>query len=366
MSERLLVDWGLAQRVATAMARDGEAPPGDRAADFGADAVEAACADAVGLVLSYTRLRPATDPPPPELVSRAEWVRTGLATLRELSVGVERRIADGISLPGPFGGIARSVAGAAAGAEAGVAVGYGARKVMGQYDVSLTDGDRAPRLLFVAPNLVHAHSELGENPAIFLRWIAIHETTHAVQFGSVPWLREHLAGLLEQLIESTVARLDGGSLRGLGARLVRTDPRETIRTMLRGDFPRLLAGPEQARLLDRLQMAMTVVEGYAEHVMDAAGRDDEAGYARLRKRLEARRSARGGLGEVVSRLLGMELKMRQYRLGKAFCDQIVAGAGIEGLNLVWRSPEAVPTTGELERPKEWLHRVSAAQPAGAG
>jgi coenzyme F420 biosynthesis associated uncharacterized protein len=360
MSEERLVDWGLAQRVATAMAREGEARSAGPA--FTQQEVDAACADAVDLVLSYTKLQPALRLPPPELVDRSEWVRAGLGTLRELSGGLERRVAAGISLPGPLGGIARSLAGAAAGAEAGIAVGYGARKVMGQYDVPLFDADRSPRLLFVGQNLAHAHAELGESRDVFLRWIAIHETTHAAQFGSVPWLRSHLASLLEDLIEGAAARLDGGSLRQAGGRLLRSDPRSTIRTILRGDFPRLLAGPQQAPTLDRLQMTMTIIEGHAEHVMDAAPGPAQ-GYARLRQRLERRRSSRGGLGEVISRLLGMELKMRQYRLGKAFCDQVVAEAGIEGLNLVWRSPEDVPTAGELERPREWLRRVGEAQAA---
>ena len=78
-------------------------------------------------------------------------------------------------------------------------------------------------------------------------------------------------------------------------------------------------------MLDRLQAAMSVIEGHAEHVMDAAAASTEPGYARLRERLDARRARRGGLGEVISRLLGMELKLRQYKLGKAFCDAVGDG-----------------------------------------
>ena len=104
---------------------------------------------------------------------------------------------------------------------------------------------------------------------------------------------------------------------------------------------------------------MSVIEGHAEHVMDAAAGQLDPGYARLRERLEARRASRGGLGEVILRLLGLELKLRQYRLGKAFCDAVVEEAGIEGLNRVWRAPEALPTLAELEQPEGWLRRVGA-------
>jgi putative hydrolase len=110
---------------------------------------------------------------------------------------------------------------------------------------------------------------------------------------------------------------------------------------------------------------MSVIEGHAEHVMDAASRQLDPGYARLRERLEARRESRGGLGEVILRMLGLELKLRQYRLGKAFCDTVVAEAGIEGLNRVWRAPEALPTLAELEQPGGWLGRVETESTAEA-
>ena len=360
MSASGFVDWGLAERVALALGGNGGA-----SGAFDQGAVESACAQAVALALDYSRLRPAGELPRPELVDRAEWTRLGLGTLRELSEQLERRVAEGLSLPGPFGGLARSLAGSAAGAEAGIAVGYAARKVLGQYDVSLVPTERLPRLVFVGPNLAAAHRELGEDPDLFLRWIALHESTHSIQFASVPWLRPHLAELLEQLIAGASARLDLGSLGGLARRLFRGDPRAAVRRVLRGDLARLLAGPEQRRTLDRLQAAMSVIEGHAEHVMDAAAPKLDPGYVRLRERLEARRASRGGLGEVIARMLGLELKLRQYRLGKAFCDKVVGEAGIEGLNRVWRAPESLPTLAELEEPEGWLGRVGTEPTAEA-
>lgn len=361
MTATRFVDWGLAERVALGLSGN-DARPGL----FGQEALDSAYAEAVTLALDYSRLRPAGELPRPELVERAEWARLGLRTLRELSVELERQIADGLSLPGPLGAIARSLAGAAAGAEAGIAVGYAARKVLGQYDVSLVATERQPRLVFVGANLAAAHLELGEDPGLFLRWVALHESTHSIQFASVPWLRPYLGKLLEQLIGVASSRLDPGFLRGLARRLFRSDPRAAVRTILRGDLARLLAGPEQRETLDRLEASMSVIEGHAEHVMDAAAEKIDPGYARLRARLEARRASRGGLGEAIARMLGLELKLRQYRLGKGFCDAVVAEAGIETLNQLWHGPEALPTLAELERPPDWLARVgtrSAAQAA---
>jgi coenzyme F420 biosynthesis associated uncharacterized protein len=358
LNDARLVDWGLARRIAVRLAgTDREAGP------FEQPALEGACADAVGLVEEYTRLKPCGPLPAPQLIDRAEWARLAVGSLEELSGELELRIADGLRLPGPFGGLARSVAGAAVATEAGAAVGFGARKVLAQYDVALVHADREPRLVFVGPNLASAHAQLGEDAGLFLRWIAIHETTHSIQFGSVPWLRSHLSGLLDRLIGGASARLDQTTLRAVAARLLRSDPRKTVRSVMHGELPRLLAGPEQARTLDALQATMSVIEGHAEHVMDAAGGALEPGYARLRDRLEARRADRGGLADVIARLLGMELKLRQYKQGKAFCDEVAEGTGVDGLNVVWRSPEALPTLEELEHPSDWMRRAAAPAPA---
>jgi uncharacterized protein (DUF2342 family) len=79
----------------------------------------------------------------------------------------------------------------------------------------------------------------------------------------------------------------------------------------------------------------------------------------LRARLDERRQTRSGLGSAIARLLGLEMKMQQYRVGKSFCDAVVAAAGLEALNAVWSAPEAMPTSGELEAPSSWLARVRA-------
>ena len=86
---------------------------------------------------------------------------------------------------------------------------------------------------------------------------------------------------------------------------------------------------------------MAVIEGYAEHVMDAAA----AGDPRLGRaaRPDGRAAgARGGLGDIIARLLGLGMKLRQYELGKAWSDAVAAEAGIAGLNRVWESPASLP------------------------
>jgi putative hydrolase len=104
---------------------------------------------------------------------------------------------------------------------------------------------------------------------------------------------------------------------------------------------------------------MASVEGYAEHVMDAAAGNLGAAIAELRAGLDARRRNRSVPVRILSWLFGFELKLRQYEQGKRFCDAVVATAGIAGLNGAWERPEALPDRGELTDPDAWIERVLA-------
>ena len=96
-------------------------------------------------------------------------------------------------------------------AEIGVLVGYLGQHVLGQYELVLLDeapGEHPPRLLFVLPNLGEAVAKFDADEREFMTWVTLHEVTHAVQFGGVPWLQPHLAGLVGELLKSAEVRLD--------------------------------------------------------------------------------------------------------------------------------------------------------------
>jgi coenzyme F420 biosynthesis associated uncharacterized protein len=345
-----VIDWDLAERIALALASDGPAWDG------GEQELRTESDRAARLVRRYTGLRPKGRLPDAELVDRATWARANLESFRGMSAGVEEKLGERVRSSGRAGGVSRSLAAAATGAEVGLALGYLAQKVIGQYDVALLGPTRAPRLLFVAPNLSSARERLEVDRDLFLRWIALHETTHAVHFSAVPWLREHIGSIASELFEKAAIEVKPGELLG---KLVRMSPRELLRSATNGELATLLWTEPQRRLVDRLMAAMTLVEGYAEHVMDAVGDQLDPGYAELRRALDRDRERRGLLDSIVSALLGLELKLAQYRRGKAFADEVVAAAGIKGLNRAWREPEALPSAEELDSPEEWIERVGA-------
>jgi coenzyme F420 biosynthesis associated uncharacterized protein len=352
MPERL-VDWALAERLAFALGGSGPRWEGSE------EELRSESDRAAQLVRRYTGLRPKGQLPEAELVNRSEWAQVNLESFQHLSARVEEHLSERMSgSNGRASGIQRTIVRTATGAEVGLAIGYLSQRVIGQYDVALIGPARAPRLLFVGPNLSSARARLGVDRDLFLRWIALHETTHAVHFASVPWLREHIGGIAEELFEKAAIEVKPAEILG---KLARLNPRELLRSVKSGELAKLLLPEDQRRLVDRLTAIMTLVEGYAEHVMDAVGDQLDPGYTDLRRALDQDRERRGLLDSIVSKVLGLEMKLEQYRRGKAFADEVVRSHGIRTLNRAWTDPDALPQPDELERPEEWVERVGVAR-----
>jgi len=373
-----MVDWGIARRVAGFAARSDHVP------GLGVD-VAALTAEFQPRVSEYTGLTPVDAVPLPEIVSREGWAGANLDAMAELMGPVEERMAERFSNAGPLAGPLRMAAGATLAAELGLVTGYMSQRVLGQYELSLIAGTAKPRLLFVGTNLIGAAANLHVDQTAFIRWVTVHELTHALQFGGVPWLRGHIGGLLREYLATVDVKIeanpdgkpDGGEAsreRGesrpfggrsgglLGGALDKLraidlpDPADLAERFREGGLAALVQTDEQRELMERMQAVMAVVEGHAEHVMDALAPALVPQHEGLRDAMDARRATRSAPERVLLRLLGMEMKMRQYKLGKQFCDAVVAEGGIEALNRVWAGPDALPSLSEIERPADWMAR----------
>ncbi len=371
-----VIDWSTAQRVGELLAGS---PPfgGVRAAS-----VEPLVRDFAGRVSAYSDLKVSGELPSIELVDRPGWIAANLKTMRPLLAPITEPMRAG---KGPFSGPLRSVSGLLMGVQVGALTGVLSQRVLGQYDLALLDSSVTPRLLLLAPNLAQAARNLGVDRDELVLWVSIHEITHAVQFAGAPWLREYLGGMLKELIdglqvtltsrpaeeeESANAGSDGAGNDRKGGWMssVRLpDPaelRDMVERARRGELLRLTLGEDRWALVERMQAAMSLIEGHAEHTMDAVGAEVLPSLPRLRAAMNHRREHRGLPWRVLERLLGLELKLRQYEMGRRFCDAVVDAGGPQALALAWRDADSLPTPAELESPSIWIARVPGSQAPG--
>lgn len=370
------IDWRLAQRIGEMVAGT---PEGGGVSVPYVPSVE----EVAARIGAYSHLDVTTEPPPLELVDRPRWIAANLRTMRPVLEPLTERVGSGL---GPLSGAARSASGLLIAIQVGALTGMLSQRVLGQYDLVLLDASVKPRLLLVTPNLSVAARNLRVDHDELVSWVTIHEVTHAVQFGGAPWLRDHLGGILSDLMESMTVTVGpsedgdgrrGGSSKGFSLKdlsgmrdfasgmkdfaSMRDDLNELVRRAREGELLRLTLGEDRWQLVEKMQATMSLIEGHAEHVMDAVGAEALPSLPRMRAAMNRRRRTRPLPWRVLERLLGLELKMRQYEIGRGFCDAVVAKAGPEGLAEAFRSAEQLPSTGELESPELWLSRVGLAQ-----
>jgi coenzyme F420 biosynthesis associated uncharacterized protein len=349
------VDWELAARIARSAAGDEGA-----ARSVAPERLPEIAHAARDQVVAATGLEPRSELPPAEWVGRGAWIDANLATMRR-TIGPVLESPDGDAAdPGSFAGRIQQAGGAVVAAEIGGLLGLFARRVLGQYELDLTDPDSPPRLLLVGPNLDRAARELDADRDNLVTWVTLHEVTHAVQFGAVDWLRPTLGGALQELLGAMDVRVDPRALLKTNM----DDLRELVDSVREGGLVGAVMGAERKAILDRVQGTMGLVEGHAEWAMDRAGEDVVPDVDALRDAMDRRRDDRAPLLRILDRLLGFDLKLKQYAQGRQFCDAIVAARGEQGLRDAWASADLAPSSAELAAPAAWLARTAAPPVSG--
>ena len=234
-------DATAAVRVASALTPPGPAlRPAEAAAV--AEGLRAAAEASVGPVAEVTRL----GAPPGSLgdmpvVDRATWVR--------LNVEMATDLLDAAGLSAPVVTLRERASAVSNGAQLGAVLALLSSRVLGQY----LPFARRPRLVLVAPNVAAVERAIGAAPADFRLWVCLHEQTHRLQFARAPWLRDYLVGQFGELIREESPR---------AVRPARKLPASVLD---------LVVGPGQRVVLDRVTATMSLLEGYADVMMDRVG-----------------------------------------------------------------------------------------------
>jgi coenzyme F420 biosynthesis associated uncharacterized protein len=290
----------------------------------------------------------------PAVVDRLQWVDLNVATFRSLFDRVEEVLLKAQEGPDTAGRAASRWLNRAVGnQQLGFMLAFLGRKVLGQYDVSLlAAGPARGRLHFVEPNIVGTAAAMRLPRDEFRTFIALHEATHAFEFEAHAWLRPYFAGLVAETVEQLAA--ESGGLMG---RI-----REAIAGG-EGHWIERIMTPGQRESFNKTQALMSLLEGYSNHVMNAAGARILPNFAEIHDRFERRGERRNAVERAIMRVTGLDMKMEQYAAGERFADAVIEQRGREFLNRVWTGPDKLPTLDEIRAPDTWVARMDAAAAA---
>ena len=351
-SSSRLIDWQQASRFALRVSQWEQAPIPDRAARRAqytrlVEQSEPLIADYLGVQLPQPINRVF-------VVDRREWLEANFNSFEVLFAPVEELYANVGARQAGLGASLGQLNGTLIGAQMGVLLGFLARRVLGQYDLSLLSPDPQVRgsLYFVEPNIARVQTQLGLSDEDFRLWIALHECTHVFEFEAYPWVRPYFNDLLRQFLGQVSNQLEslGVGLPQLLGRLVgkRSGDRHWIERMLT---------PEQQRIFDQLQALMSLVEGYSNHIMNAIGGRLLPSFEQIEQRIQQRQQNRSLFEELFNRITGMDLKLAQYQQGEAFVNAVAKSHGVAFVNRVWDGPENLPSMAEIRDPQRWIARM---------
>jgi coenzyme F420 biosynthesis associated uncharacterized protein len=363
-----MIDWSLADRVARWTAGRTATPPGYRPDAMQRD-FDAATARAEGLVAQATGLVVGT-PARGRVMDRRDWVSANIASFQRLLGPTLAKLAarkTSSPLAGVAPGLARQLGGVSRGmngTQLALVLAWMSTRVLGQYDLLLTDGvdeEHQDVVYYVGPNVAAIEKRHGFEPAQFRLWLALHEVTHRAQFMAVPWLRRYFVSLVEQGLEP----LASDPTKLLDAlRRAAQEIRAGHSPIKEAGVIGLVATDEQLAALQRIQALMSLLEGHGDVTMDRAGADAVPGAERFSRVLRERREQARGAAKLLQQVLGLEAKFRQYAEGEKFVRAVEEAGGRALFDRVWQGPEWLPSLAEIRDPDLWVRRV--APPALAG
>jgi putative hydrolase len=356
------VNWELARQVGIASASWSAEDPAPTLEDQ--RAFEEAVRVAELRVAEFTGLEPPSDVARVETVRRSRWVEANIEGLRALLEPAAAKIGDAVvraqreALPEAeeargMTQLVGQLSPLLLGAQVGTVLGTLGQHVLGQYDIALPRAGGSGTLLFVVPNIAAFEKDWSLDSTEFRTWVAIHEVTHRFEFAR-SWTLPRFRELLDDY--TSTLRLD---VDGLQSRLHALDPSnpEAMQDMFSSDegiFGAVL-DDEQRLKLNRIQAFMSAAEGYGDHVMHSLGASMLRSYRQIDEAMRRYRESER-TDPVLERLVGIEVKREQYRLGRAFCDTVVELTDEATLSRMWSGAEALPSLPELEEPRLWLAR----------
>ncbi len=341
------VDWQFAATVGAKLVR-----PGPAATDYTRSQVITQLAEASRgaelPVREVTGLNEGGEIPEARIVDRVEWIGAATQSMRVMTSGANGSEKDAAA--------PHMIAGRITGAQTGAVLAFVSSGILGQYDPF---GPNGGELLLVYPNVIAVERQLRVVPADFRLWVCLHEVTHRVQFRANPWLADHMSQALAVLTADAGENVS--EVVGRLAELVRNkrdgvEPEPNSSGVL--GLLRAVQSEPQRRALDQLLVLGTLLEGHADHVMDAVGPAVVPSVTTIRRRFDERRQRKQPpLQRVVRALLGFDAKLSQYTRGKAFVDYVVGRVGMASFNTVWSNAETLPLPTEIDEPQRWIDRV---------
>lgn len=293
--------------------------------------------------------------------SRADWAESALRGLRPLVEPGASRMSDALG-PGAGGGVPPEMGqmvgrlgGLIVGLQVGTVVGQLSHLVLSGYDLPLPPTGDSGRLVFLSENVSEFERSIGLPKDQLRLWLACHEVVSQRVLTGVPWLGEHMTGLVREMASLTEPDPSGLMDRLQGLDMSRP---ESLQDLLEGGEE--LTGPPSPALqaaTARLEVLLALASGYPLVLSERVLSGRLPALQSIQSAVRIRLSDDEGAHALFAQLLRANPERAGAALGERFCREVLAATDVEGLDRVWAHPDFLPTPEELGSPGRWLERV---------
>ncbi|MCL2316048.1 MAG: zinc-dependent metalloprotease [Actinomycetia bacterium] len=373
------IDWAqtrtLARQVVASLGPDPSMMPSD----------QRAVADAARLAQMWLDPATALSGPAPHAVawSRAEWIEHSMDNWRAVAEPIATRIAEAMSslmhppadepddgaplaaLSGMFAPMAKRAAAVMYAQRLAQAIGKLASQVLSGNDSGLPLVD-PPVVALLPTNIAGFGEGLGLGADDVLLYLTLREAARQRLSAAAPWLATQTLALVEHYArEITIdpsalsSAVDLGDLESLTPQRM-----AEASEALQGRLFAPTRTPEQEDILARLETLLALTDGWVETVVAAAAAPWMGGAGALAETLRRRRAAGGPAETLLSSMVGLEVRPRRLRDAVNLWSAMGSQCGLEARDALWRHPDILPTSADLDDIIGFVQRQQA--PAGAG
>lgn len=302
--------------------------------------------------------------------SKAEWLVNTAEVWKKLVEPVAESSVSSMSgalpeemaaMAGPMVGFLGKAVGALLANQTGSGLGALANEVLSLSDVGVPLA--APgRAALLPTNIAPFADGLGVDEDDVLLYLALREAAHQRLFAGVPWLRDHLIGAVRDYASGVEINLEAiqerveEQMRGVDM----SNP-ESLQQLFDGGMFELPQSAQQKAALERLEIALALVEGWVDEVVTLATADRMPAAGKLQEAVRRRRAAGGPAEQVFANLVGLELRPRRLRDAATLWGSLRTRQGVEARDGVWMSPALLPTSADLDDPLGFREGADAPQ-----
>jgi putative hydrolase len=293
--------------------------------------------------------------------SRAEWLVNTIDVWKVLVEPVAASSVNAMSgqlpeemqaMAGPMMGFLGKAVGALLANQAGSGLGGLATEVLSVSDIGVPLAVPGRAALLPANIAAFAEGLPDVSEDDVLLYLALREAAHQRLFAGVGWLRDHVIDAVTDYARGVEVNLGSiqqqieEQMRGINP----ADPQSLQQLFESGSLFEMPESPAQQAALERLEIALALVEGWVDEIVSESTKDRMPAATKLQEAFRRRRAAGGPAEQTFATLVGLELRPRRLRDASTLWGSLRARQGAEARDGVWMSPALLPTAADLDDP----------------